>query len=413
MPQTLLGSLAFAYQPLWNKARELAGLRLQMQDVPGGMVDAPHLLQVLRSFWPHRNSSLILSPGSPGLLAALLESGQDYSPCLEIQHDWLEDPVIAQLAQAAHARGMHLVWRGPNSRMPAPELAQYFRRQLLSMDEQDTLQALRAALAKQSSDTLAVVPPTSPVQANHLYESVASRALADHCLDDAKVSELCGWPIEEMLHQYRHETPQPGQHAIQAVINAASNDASLDVLEGLLGQDPVLTYRFLVHVNSASNGLSRGIGSLRRGLMMLGFTALKAWCVQQMPSGNADRNLNPVRRDMVLRAHLTEFLLDAGGESDLRREIYMSGLFSQLDILLNEPLDQILGRLPLPDRIVEALCQGTGDYAPYLRLARTLQSMDATPVIAMCADFEMDLDDVNRALLRALGTTPFRPVKVQ
>lgn len=411
MPQTLLGSLALAYQPLWSKTRDLAGLRLHMVDVPGGVVDAPHLLQVLRSFWPHRNGSLILSPGSPELLAALLQSGQDYSPCLEIQHDWMEDSAIAQRVQAAHARGMHLVWRGPNSHMPAPEFAACFRRQMLSMDEQDSLQALLAARFLRTPEALSAPPPYTPVQANHLYEGIASRALVDHCLDDVKTGELCGWPVEEVLHLYRHEMPQPSQEAIQSVINAASNDASLEVLEGLLGQDPILAYRFLVHVNSAANGLSRGIASLRRALMMMGFTALKAWCVQQMPNGNADRNLNPVRRDMVLRAHLTEYLLDAGGESDLRREIYMSGLFSQLDVLMNEPLDQILGRLPLSDRILEAVCQGTGDYAPYLRLARALQSMDAHPVIDICAEFEMNLDDVNRALLRALGTTAFRPQK--
>ena len=411
MPQTLLGSLALAYQPLWSKTRDLAGVRLHMLDVPGGVVDAPHLLQVLRNFWPHRNGSLILSPGSPGLLAALLEKGQGYSPCLEIQHDWLDDADIARLVQSAHARGMHLVWRGPNSHMPAPEFAPCFRRQLLSMDEQDTLQALRTARFLRSPEALAVAPPATPVQAGHLYEGIASRALADHCLDDVKTGELCGWPVDEMLHLYRHEMPQPGQQAIQAVINAASNDACLEVLEGLLGQDPILAYRFLVHVNSAANGLSRGIDSLRRALMMMGFTALKTWCVQQVPSANTDPNLNPVRRDMVLRALLTEFLLDAGGEPDLRREIYMTGLFSQLDILLNEPIDQILGRLPLSDRILEAVCQGTGDYAPYLQLARTLESMDAYPVIAMCEDFEMDLDEVNRALLRALGTPAFRPVK--
>lgn len=411
MPQTLLGSLALAYQPLWNKTRDLAGLRLHMLDVPDGLVDAPHLLQVLRSFWPHRNGSLILSPGSPGLLVALLKSGQDYSPCLEVQHDWMEDGLIAQHVQSAHARGMHLVWRGPNSRMPAPALAPCFRRQLLCMDEQDTLQALLAARFLRSPQALSMTPPSTPVQAHHLYEGIASRALADHCLDDVKTGELCGWPIEEVLHHYRHEAPQPGQDAIQAVVNAASNDASLEVLEGLIGQDPILAYRMLVHVNSAMNGLRSGIDSLRRALMMMGFTALKAWCVQQVPNANTDRNLNPVRRDMVLRAHLTEYLLDAGGESDLRREIYISGLFSQLDILLNEPLEQILGRLPLSDRILESVCQGTGDYAPYLRLARTLQSMDASPVIDMCAEYDMNLDDVNRALLRALGTTMFRSSK--
>lgn len=405
MPQTLLGSLALAYQPLWGRSRELAGIRLHMLPVAGGVVEAPHLLQVLRSFWPHRNASLLLSPGTPELLALLLAGAQDYSPALEIQHDWLEDASLANLARQAAARGVHLVWRGPNSHMPAPDLAQSFRRQLLSMDAQDTLDALRAARFRRSPEALRSQGPTSPVQAQQLYEGIASRELVDHCLDDIKTAELCGWPVEEMLHAYRHVAPHPGQRAMQAMINAASNDDSLEALENLIGQDPVLAYRLLVQVNSAVNGLSSGIDSIRRALMMQGYTALKTWGVQQFPHANPDRNLNPVRTDMVLRAHLTEYLLDPGGEADLRREIYLSGLFSQLDLLLNEPIDQILGRLPLSDRVNQAVAHGTGPYGPYLHLARAMQAMDASPIQGLCEGFEMSLDDVNRALLRALGST--------
>ena len=37
----------------------------------------------------------------------------------------------------------------------------------------------------------------------------------------------------------------------------------------------------------------------------------------------------------VLRARLTEHLLESGVQNDLRREVYLCGLFSRLDELLN------------------------------------------------------------------------------
>ena len=88
MPQTLLGSLAIAYMPLWDRARELAGIRLNIVPVSNGHVDALHLLQMLRSFWPHKNASLILCIEDPDLLIMLLEQAPSYSPGLEIERDW-------------------------------------------------------------------------------------------------------------------------------------------------------------------------------------------------------------------------------------------------------------------------------------------------------------------------------------
>ena len=407
MPQTLLGSLALAYQPLWGRSRELVGIRLAMLPVSGGIVDAPHLLQVLRSFWPHRNASLILSPSTPDLLCTLLEKAYDYSPCIEVQSDWLVDADITALVQLARGRGLRLVWRGPNEDAPPPELIPCFTQSLLRMDEQDTLSALRSALFVPppyggANDT---APPT-PVQRGQIYEGIANRALTDHCLDKAGAAALMGWPADEMLHPYQYAPVQPDRSCLQRVINAASADASMESIEHLLAEDPVLAYRFMTHINSAALGLRGGIDSLRRGLMMMGYTALAAWCVQQVPHANEDRNLNPVRTAMVLRASLTEHLLDAGGEVDLRREIYMCGLFSQLDLLLGGSSQDILARIPVSDRITEAVTANDGPYAPYLCVARAMESASAGAVQALCDSFEMNLDDVNRAFLRTLGATP-------
>lgn len=397
-----------AYQSLWSRARERVGVRLHLAPVADGQLDAPHLLQTLRSFWPHRNASLLLAPGTPDLLVQLLDFAPDYSPAIEVAHDWLADGTLAAHVLRVHQRGVHLVWRGPNEQMPAPQLLPCFQRQLLAMNAAETLATLCVARPLALGELRADEAAPTPVQAGALYEGVASRELADYCLDHAASGPLCGWPLDEMLHAYRHAPPHPGVQSLQALINAASADASLEVLEDILCQDPILAYRFLVHVNSAANGLRNGIATLRRGLMMMGISALKTWALQQMPHANTDRNLIPVRSDLVLRACLTEHLLDAGGEADLRREIYLCALFAPLDMWLNEPIAQVLERLPLPDRVPEALSLGQGDYLPYLGLARALQGMDATALPEQVAAYDMNLDDVNRALLRTLAVTPVR-----
>lgn len=411
MPQTLLGSLALAYQPLWGKSRSLVGVRLAVSPVPGGIVDALHLLQVLRSFWPHKNATLIIAPATPALLSTLLEQAPAYSPCIEVPDEWLQDSALANLVRRAHLRGLHMVWRGPNEVMPEPDLAPCFKQQLLSMDAQDTMDALRAALSSTSDKNgykgngFTLPPPPSPVQPFQLYEGIASRALIDHCLDQRQVAAVIGWPVEEVLHAYRHTAVLPSARSLQRVINAASADVSTEVLENLISEDPVLAYRLLTHINSAAMGLRGGIDSLRRALIMLGISALKAWCLQQLPHANDDRNLHPVRSAIALRATLTEYLLDAGGAPELRREINLCGLFSQLDLMLGSPLEDVLGRIPVAERIVEAVSAGTGAYAPYLLIAKAMEASSTDHLPALCESFEMNLDDVNRALLRTLGVT--------
>jgi c-di-GMP-related signal transduction protein len=150
----------------------------------------------------------------------------------------------------------------------------------------------------------------------------------------------------------------------------------------ILSEEPILSYRFLTLTNSAALGLRTGIDSLRRGLMMMGYTQLEKWLVGQLPHAGTDLNLQPVRLGMVLRARLMEHILDAGIEEELRREVYLCGLFSQLDVL--RALGTILHRLPLSERIYSANVTQSGPYLPALELARAMAA-PTPPPSAACA----------------------------
>jgi len=209
--------------------------------------------------------------------------------------------------------------------------------------------------------------------------------------------------MEDVLHALRHQPLQPAHEGVQRLLKAIDDEQSIDRFEQILGEDPLLAYRFMTYTNSAALGLRTGVDSLRRGLVMMGYGSLSRWLAEQLPHASTEPDLRPIRLAMVLRARLTEELLESGVGKDLRSEVYLSGLFSQLDELLREPLGSILRRLPLSERIFNATVLRTGAYAPSLELACALEGGDAGAIVQLCEVHELELEYVNRALLRVLS----------
>lgn len=392
MVQSVLGSLTLGYRALWGRSRALAGVQLYVaQADASAAVDTPHLLRTLREMWGEHSPPLLLSPQSRQLLLDLLQYAQPGGPDIEVRGQWLAGSEIFSMVRAAHARGLRLVWRGDLTDLPEQDVARCFSHSLLSLQPEVALAALRAGAQR------------SPVLPGQMYEGIASRTVMAHCLDQRNALSLAGWPTEDVLYSLRHETPQPGHATIYKLMKAIDAEQSLETFEDILAEDPLLAYRFMTYTNSAALGLRTGIDSLRRGLVMMGYGSIQRWLGDQLPHASTEPDLQPVYQSMVLRARVTERLLDAGVENELRREIYLCGLFSQLDLLLREPLSNILLRLPLSERIHDAAVLHTGPYAPSLQLACALESDDASAVRQLCEEHELRAEDVNRALLRALA----------
>ena len=411
--QSVLSRLVLGYRPLWGRSRALVGVELTVQsadpvsakaaDPVTTALDIPHLLHTLGELWLAHSPPLLLAPQTPALLCHVLQAtvqpaGQLAPMAVVVPGAWLGDGALAQQVQTACARGVALVWRGNAAQQPArgSALASCFgRNRLLTLEPEDALKALQAGAGQ------------GPLQSGHLYERIPSRALADLCLDEQGARALIGWPQDDVLHSLRHQTLQPSHATLLKLLKSIEAEQSLDIFEDILGEDPLLAYRFLTYANSPALGLRSGIDSLRRALVMLGYGALLRWLTEQLPHACTEPDLQPVRQAMVLRARLTEQLVDAGMEVALRREVYLGALFSQLGELLREPLGTLLRRLPLTGRIYDASVLQTGPYAPSLALASALEgggAASAQVVRALCKTHDLSLEDTNRALLRMLAS---------
>lgn len=403
LSQSVLGNVTLGFEPLWDRWRQACGYRLWVEAPQHTAVDATHLLQALGENYPLRaQRPLLLHVRSPALLLSLLEHPAVPGIWLSLHPALLDDAMLAGPVHAAHKRGVTLVWHGEPGEQPPSSAAAWCTHQLRALDAHQALEALRTAL-RQYHDPGLAAPVTSPIQAGVLYEGLASPALVEHALDQRQALAVVGWPLDEVLHRYRYRQLQPAQRSVQALLQALGAEAALERLEQLLGQDPLLTYRFLRWMNSAGLGLQRSIDSVRQGLMVVGYSRLREWLLTMLPHTSTDPNLHPVREAMVLRGRIMEQLCQAGAEDELRREVFLCGLFSQVDLLLGEPLGTAMAHLPLPGRVDSAILGQTGPYAPWLDVASVLESSHTALIREVCRAHAISQESANRALLRALA----------
>lgn len=411
MTPSVLGSVTLGYEAIWNAKRQCAGIRLSAEARGDHAVDGRHLLDTLAALWPASAPRLLLSPRTPALLHSLLESPVARDIWIEVQDHWLGDPVLVNRIRQVRMRGLPLIWSGDAGQTPESTLAPLFHKTLRALTPQEALMALGSALRQNTKDgnVGARKPVPSPLVEGSLYQGLASQALVEHALDHQRIWGAAGWPTEEILYAYRFRQIQPSRHTLRSLIRVIEADESLDALEHRMGDEPLLVYRFLRYANSAHMGARSEVSSVRQGLMLMGLAKLRAWLLEQIPHAANDPNLEPIRLNMVLRAHIMAQLADAGLQDELRGEVFLCGTLSQIDLLLDEPLAAAIHRLPLPGRVVSALAGESSPYTPWLAVATALESSNTRIIHDVCKAHAMPADEVNRALLRALTSLPTLP----
>jgi hypothetical protein len=367
-------------------------------------VDAAGALAALQSAWHPKSPTLIICTTDIPLLSELLKLDLGPLVQLAIAADLINDNALAQQVTHAKKRGLQLVWQGQPGQTPLPAQAASFAQQIISLSPEQALMALRVSLHRQhGGESQPAARLGSPVHPHQIVDSVPSQVLAKHCLDEQGARAVIGWPIEDVLYACQQTRIQPSLSKLRSVLHAIEADASMDLVEAQLGQDPVLAYRFLRYVNSAGVGLDRVIDSLRQGLMVLGLSRTASWLREVAPLASQDVDLEPVRQGLALRARFMALLLDAGEGDALRRELSLCGLLSHIDWLMGESMTSVLRAIPLPTRLTEALLSQEGPYWPFLAMARALENPYPTTPMDLCAQHSFDLEEVNLTLLRSLA----------
>jgi len=156
----------------------------------------------------------------------------------------------------------------------------------------------------------------------------------------------------------------PGNKLIQLqLIGAvAAPDLNYDAIENLLKQEPSLLYRLLRYLNSPALGLRSEVHSIRHAITLLGETEFRRWvsifAVVAMSSGKPPELI----RTALTRAYFCEDFSSPAGLHEKSSNLFLMGLLSVSDALLDKPLKDVLAALPIDPEIKSALCGGENRY---------------------------------------------------
>ena len=178
---------------------------------------------------------------------------------------------------------------------------------------------------------------------------------------------------------------KPAQISLMRLLALAMEDADTREIENAFKHEPGLTLDLLRLTNSAANGLSTRITSLRHAISVLGRRQLQRW-LQLLIYANADAGkspkdphaVSPLLQLAATRGRLMELLAECvqAGNREFADQAFMVGILSLMPTLLGIAMPEILAQLPFAQRVGLALTERTGQLGQLLSLVEATEHAD-------------------------------------
>jgi len=132
-----------------------------------------------------------------------------------------------------------------------------------------------------------------------------------------------------------------------------------DEIEKTIVQDAVLTFKLLRYVNSATFALRKEIESIREALVLIGGDAIKKWVTLILMTQLAEGKPQTLLVTALVRARMCELVAGASGKNN--EQMFIIGLLSLLDALMDMKMIDLLDDLSLSASIKYALLDYEGE----------------------------------------------------
>ena len=419
----VLGQVALGYSPMIDRQRAVVATRLTVFPAHGeSRPDPAALLAALHEVWPaeaaaghstaaHQPLKLSPRPLDPvrnaaaaartaaamplvslnlageGLLRTVMGANPGPQLMMEVPAFMVGDAVHAEVLKQLHAAGTVLLIKGRPLVPLAPELLSLFSHSIVEAGDDRRAESPPAAGARSVTTVQAGARSSTDIEAAFQRGAVA----------------VLGWPWDDDAPKPLGRNSMPNDvNAVMALISGVERERPVAELEDVLRRDPTLAFRLMRYLNSPAFGLRVEIHSFGHALMLLGHQRLKRWLALLLASSAKGVNAKPVMHAAVRRGLLMEALGREQDDAEMRGEMFMCGVFSLLDRLLQQPFSDLLPMLPMAERVHQALRGEGGPYQPYLNLVCAIEQESLFDIRQHAEVLMLGMATVNRAVLEAL-----------
>jgi len=168
-------------------------------------------------------------------------------------------------------------------------------------------------------------------------------------------------------------------------------------------QDTALSVNLITMINSPALGLRQKVTSINHAVTILGQIEVGKWVTTAVSKLLGSDKPDELTRLSLIRARFAENLAPGFGLKDHADSLFLLGLFSVLDVILEVPMEQALEMVQVSDDIKDALLDGKGKFGEVLIFMQNYEAAAFKQVSRAMIIHDLAPEDIYRSYIGALG----------
>jgi EAL and modified HD-GYP domain-containing signal transduction protein len=238
---------------------------------------------------------------------------------------------------------------------------------------------------------LALIKRFGPTRCRLLAEKIETHAEFVRARDQGFVY-FQGYFFRRPEMMNTHDMPANRMNYLRMLQEVSRPDLDSGALEKLIKAEASVCYRLLRYLNSAIFGFKSEIHSVRHALSMLGERDVRRWVRLVAAVGAGQETTSDLVLSALVRARFGELLSPRvrHGDSDL----FLLGLLSLIDAMLEMPMEEVLEKLPLDHETKAVLLGQPSLLRPVYQLMLARESGEWVASADLSRSLHLDNDDV-------------------
>ena len=189
--------------------------------------------------------------------------------------------------------------------------------------------------------------------------------------------------------------------SIQLLNEVSKDDFDINEVAQLIQKDVALTVSLLSFVNSQQKG-DQKISTISHAAAMLGQYEIRKWCSTAASSAMASDKPNEINKHSLIRAKFAENLAPIFGLSKDSESIFLMGLFSMLDVIMDKSIEEALTLVSVSEDIKAALVYNNGKFSQIYEFIQKYESCDWTNVARLMILNNSTVEEIFEAYMSTL-----------
>ncbi len=186
-------------------------------------------------------------------------------------------------------------------------------------------------------------------------------------------------------------------------LNMIRTGAEFDAIADCLRNDPILTFKLLRYINSPGIGLQKQVNEIQQALLILGRDRFYRWLSLLLFDFNQPGFREHILKDQVLaRARFMEMISGLGKVPASADQLFMTGLFSLIDVMTGLSIEEVLKQVALPEDVSAALKGMAGPMRDALNLGIAVESVNEANIATAAAQCGLEATEVANMMIEAM-----------